>query len=346
MADHIASQLTLGGAEVRIFHARNGFCPRFIPKHRIYDSSKLGSRIGFMLEIGLRKFSWAHYILTDFGPLLWALSLRNHSRLIFLAQGIDSALYENKLVSGIVHGLIGRTLKRNSIPVLCSGPTCAHLLRRDFKANVTLIQEGEWSRLIAFAKAHHSVIPAARHRRYVLLSIVSKPWAKGPDVCFQGLNNLSRELAKDLEVWLVGDDLGWNLPNLAVQHFGRVSSAQLAKLYAGADVFLFTSRSENFPSPPFEAMSQGCPVISTLTAHYMRPDKEFLQVSINSPKDIANGVQRILEDVTLRHKLVQEGHLTVNNACTRFGGKNTVIEDFLECVYSNQYEHAAGTGSV
>jgi Glycosyltransferase len=42
-----------------------------------------------------------------------------------------------------------------------------------------------------------------------------------------------------------------------------LTDEELARIYSGSDVFLFTSRAESFGLPPLEAMACGAAVVST-----------------------------------------------------------------------------------
>ena len=53
------------------------------------------------------------------------------------------------------------------------------------------------------------------------------------------------------------------LPEKIIQYLGYVPVEDLAALYSGAEWFVYTSQYEGFGLPPLEAMSCGCPVITS-----------------------------------------------------------------------------------
>ena len=93
-----------------------------------------------------------------------------------------------------------------------------------------------------------------------------------------------------------------------VTRLGRVSDEELRALYENAGLFLFPSRYEGFGVPPLEAMSLGCPVLSSdasampevlgKAAVYFRSDDE---------EDMAENIRRIIADPRLRARLVERG---------------------------------------
>lgn len=90
---------------------------------------------------------------------------------------------------------------------------------------------------------------------------------------------------------------------------GYVSDAELAGLYRHARVFCYPSLYEGFGIPPIEAMSLGCPVITSNVsslpevcgdaAHYVDPHDEA---------DIAGAIERVLGDPDYRGELVARGY--------------------------------------
>jgi glycosyltransferase involved in cell wall biosynthesis len=94
----------------------------------------------------------------------------------------------------------------------------------------------------------------------------------------------------------------------SVAHLGRVTDEELRALYENAGLFLFPSRYEGFGVPPLEAMTLGCPVLSSdaaampevlgTAAAYFRSDDEA---------DLAVQIGRLGKDELLRRDLASRG---------------------------------------
>jgi glycosyltransferase involved in cell wall biosynthesis len=92
-------------------------------------------------------------------------------------------------------------------------------------------------------------------------------------------------------------------------HFvGLVSDAQLASLYRGAVAMIFASLYEGFGLPVLEAMACGTPVVtSNTTALPEVAGDAALLVDPTSVEQIAEAMQRIVNDTSLRQQLQARG---------------------------------------
>lgn len=93
-----------------------------------------------------------------------------------------------------------------------------------------------------------------------------------------------------------------------VQFLGFVPSAELVGLYNRAEAFVMPSLYEGFGMPVLEAMACGCPVVTTNTgcSPEVAGDAAIL-VDPNDPDDIATGIKRVLQDASLRRRLLEAG---------------------------------------
>lgn len=120
------------------------------------------------------------------------------------------------------------------------------------------------------------------------------------------------------------------LPNPA-QYIGRVSDGELKALYQSAACFVFPSRYEGFGLPAVEAMACGCPVVaSAIPALEEVCGGAALFVDPNSPADIAQTVERLLEDPELSDRLRCEGRqraamFTWKSAASRLAAQLTPL---------------------
>ncbi|MDD5194099.1 MAG: glycosyltransferase family 1 protein [Candidatus Omnitrophica bacterium] len=119
---------------------------------------------------------------------------------------------------------------------------------------------------------------------------------------------------------LIAGAAGWNSSPLyklykslgfsekEVKFLGYVPQSELAKLYAGAQIFVFPSLYEGLGFPPLEALAAGVPVVAsnipvlkeTLAdcAYFFDP---------NNPEDIADSLNAILTDENIRNRLAISG---------------------------------------
>jgi glycosyltransferase involved in cell wall biosynthesis len=97
-------------------------------------------------------------------------------------------------------------------------------------------------------------------------------------------------------------------------------------LYNLADVLVFPSISEGFGWPPLEAMACGCPVIASDCPSLLEVcGQACLYVAATDIGEIANGIERILADKTIRDELTVRGY----QQAAKFSWKSTAAR-FVE----------------
>jgi len=101
---------------------------------------------------------------------------------------------------------------------------------------------------------------------------------------------------------------------------GFVDDAALATRYAAADVAVFLSDYEGFGLPALEAMARGVPtVVSRAPALGEIFGEAALLVEPRDERDVADAIERILDDAALRGDVVRRGHALA----ARFSWKDT-----------------------
>ncbi len=89
---------------------------------------------------------------------------------------------------------------------------------------------------------------------------------------------------------------------------GFVSDAELKWLYEHAEAYVFPSLSEGFGLPGLEAMAHGCPVVSSNATCLPEVYQDAaLYFDPNSPEDMANKIQQVLDNPELSKELVAKG---------------------------------------
>ncbi len=121
----------------------------------------------------------------------------------------------------------------------------------------------------------------------------------------------------------------------ALHLLGQPDPAELQRLYRAADALVFPSRYEGFGLPPLEAMAASCPVITTdvpVVNESVDDGVNGLLAPPDDPAGLAAAILRLLDDPTLRARLVAGGHRIL---AERFNGDiltERVIELYEEVV--------------
>lgn len=93
-----------------------------------------------------------------------------------------------------------------------------------------------------------------------------------------------------------------------IQRVGPVSDDALVRLYVGASGFIFPSLTEGFGMPPLEAMRHGIPTaVADATCLPEVTAGAALTFDPLDPTAIADAVRRIMDDGTLRERLIADG---------------------------------------
>ena len=95
-----------------------------------------------------------------------------------------------------------------------------------------------------------------------------------------------------------------------IQFFGHVEPQKIPAYLAAADIFVRPSRSEGLGSSFLEAMAAGLPVVGTNVGgitDFLKDGETGLLTRPEDPKDLAQKIQRLLDDAGLRQKLGENG---------------------------------------
>lgn len=89
---------------------------------------------------------------------------------------------------------------------------------------------------------------------------------------------------------------------------GRISDAELERLYSGACCFVAPSKYEGFDIPPLEAQRAGAPVIaSDLPVHHEVLGSGALYFEPNDPERLADAIEQVASDPGVRRDLIARG---------------------------------------
>lgn len=143
-------------------------------------------------------------------------------------------------------------------------------------------------------------------KNYILSLGTQEPRKNFPQVVavFEKLNQ------PDLELAIVGK-YGWGKKlknNNKIKILGYIPDKDLAPLYSGAEVFVYPSLYEGFGMPIVEAQACGCPVItSNISSMPEAAGKGAILINPQKTAEIAQALQKIITNETLRKKLIKEG---------------------------------------
>ena len=88
----------------------------------------------------------------------------------------------------------------------------------------------------------------------------------------------------------------------------EIKQEELVSFYCGADIFLFPSLYEGFGLPPLEAMSCGCPVISSNTSSLPEVVGDAcILVDPNNMKNFTDSIYNVIINENLKKELIKKG---------------------------------------
>lgn len=97
-----------------------------------------------------------------------------------------------------------------------------------------------------------------------------------------------------------------------IKRIGFVEDEDLVGIYNLASVYCQPSFYEGFGLPVLEAFASGCPVVAAKTQSLVEiAEPAALYADPKSPKDIADKILQVLDDVTLRNQLIETGKVLV-----------------------------------
>ncbi len=166
----------------------------------------------------------------------------------------------------------------------------------------------------------------ARHQPIDRASLPKRILAVGDyQATFKGIFDLADALeivAKDLPVQLVlltqqkSARHRFDKYSFPVEFHHCPAQSEIAAIYASCHAYCCSSWYEGFGLPCLEAFSVGIPVISTDNygvTDFAQPDENILIAPPNSPKELAEAVQRLMLDDALASRLIKNGDATVSS---------------------------------
>jgi|YNPBryunderm2012_1023409.scaffolds.fasta_scaffold02482_2 glycosyltransferase involved in cell wall biosynthesis len=130
-----------------------------------------------------------------------------------------------------------------------------------------------------------------------------------------------RQRGVDFNLYMVGQNALEEYPDCfgairdRVCFTGHIADrAQLRRYYQQADLFCLPSHDEGFPRVLYEAMLYKVPIVTTFVGSIpglMKDGENCLRVEVGNPQQLADVIQRALDDCALRQRLMDNGLRTV-----------------------------------
>lgn len=165
------------------------------------------------------------------------------------------------------------------------------------------------------------VLPAISDRPY-LLYVGQRDGYKNFDTLLQAYAS-SPELMFNYDLMVFGGGIWQEKELKRARNLGiNISSLKnlqgddnvLASLYSSAELFIYPSRYEGFGIPPLEAMSFGCPVVSSNASSLPEVVGDAATLfDPKSPSSLLNAINKTLNDLVFRQALIEKGHMRIKN---------------------------------
>ena len=156
---------------------------------------------------------------------------------------------------------------------------------------------------------------------------------RGFNILIEVLKSLHKE-RKDIEIILFGtEDLSSRELPFSYKDYGKIWDRNIiAEIYSSSHVLIDVSTFQGFGLPGLEAMACGTPVVLTNVGgitEYAKDGVNCLMVNPNDIKSIVDAIEAILDNPSLRKKLIKGGRNTAQKFCHR-GEAEKMLNIFLE----------------
>lgn len=295
-----ASHLARAGHEVTIKTSRTDTVFRLDPRVRVVPLRSSG-KIGSLVAAATQRQD-ADLVIADIIVLACLLFVRNGRKTLYFAQDYDESYYSFLPQRLFIRGLylLGLTLFR--VRTIAVARELAELLTRRFRARVAVVENGV-DTSVFFPEPDPELVAIKEGRKAVLLLSRSDS-RKGFDVGVAVVNTIAPQFAGELEIWTVGAPAQGLFPGRVHRDFGYVNEDRLRRIMSSAALFLYPSRHEGLPLMPLEAMSCGCPVVTTTAVPYANNGQNALVSAIDDVTSLCGQVQALLAEPELGRKLV------------------------------------------
>lgn len=305
--------------------------------YEVVDGAFAWSQVFLPLRLFFKKdidvfFSPAHYA-PRFCPVPSVITIHDLSYLYYPEDFLKQDLYklqhwtEYSIKQSAKIIAVSKTTKKDIIKAYSTSDDSIQVIYNGYQKR-TGIQESKF-KLKEITKPYFLYVGTLQPRKNILTLIQAFAQFKKLDPTFEliiaGKKGWMYERIFD-EV----SDLGLNHDVFFTDY---VTDQQLAFLYENAYCFVLPSFYEGFGIPILEAMSYGCPVISSFSSSLPEVgDEACLYFDPNSVSDLVEKMQLIHEDSKLRKELIQKGKKRVKEFSWEKCGEETLTIIKSVCV--------------
>ncbi|WP_214481044.1 glycosyltransferase family 4 protein [Bacillus sp. SM2101] len=146
-------------------------------------------------------------------------------------------------------------------------------------------------------------------KRYMLMVGAESASFKGIREIIEAYQVIQQEYDISL-FWITPEEPSNDMRNKVTKAFVQPSQSTIADLYRGARLYVSASHYESFSLPPLEAMSCGCPVVTTENdgvLEYAIDRENVLVCRIRDPIDLTSKIKKVLDDDELVDLLITNG---------------------------------------
>jgi glycosyltransferase involved in cell wall biosynthesis len=261
-------------------------------------------------------FAPSSYIIPAFAPKNIKMVITIHDLVAFILPKAHNA----KAIL-IERATLKKALKKADAVFAVSENTKKDILERfRFPAGKIFITEcapAEFYKSTANEEEIAETLKKYKIPRKFILAVGTLEPRKNFDTLIKAFVNIKRKFP-DYKLVIAGKK-GWKFKNIeeTVKKFklendvifpGYLKDSELKYLYSAAKVFAFPSLYEGFGIPPLEAMSCGCPVVSSNIASLPGVIEEAgLLIDPRNAYKMADAIMSFLEDEDFRQKFIERG---------------------------------------
>ncbi len=181
----------------------------------------------------------------------------------------------------------------------------------------------------------------------IILFLGRITWKKGIDILVRAFGILCKE-RPDLSLVIAGgDDEGYKKKVVSIVDklgigdrvifTGALNGREKLEAYAGSDIFVLPSYSENFGMTVIEAMACGLPVVISDKVGICREAKGKNCAIVVEPntESVYNGLSKLLDDERLKKDMAESGRSFVNESYNIDKVADKMIEEFEKLLIKN-----------